>query len=447
MGAFLKNELNKTSLWGSIFQSAGIGVINRLVSIGVRTITIPLLLNYLGVERFGLWMTISSISGYIMFLDFGIGSAIVNELIGFYTEDKNGRANLLITNVLFFFLGTVIILIVATLIALPLIDLNAIFHLKSLIAQHEVASATFIALIMFYMQLISQIVLKIPYTLQKGALTETYILIGNLISLAGILYGVYEKLSLPFLVFFLTGTMLFAAALLIFRLIRKKIYYLAWEGVGAMFKEIRRISKVGFHYLLMQSAGMLLSSLPLTLIVSYHGVGAVAFFGLMSQVMAAVQIPFTVLQQPLWAKLNQFANLRMREAIFSIIKNYVLYAFLYSCLAACFLIFAVNYALNIFLHKDILIPLSLRAPFAIWCACGLIAGGGLGTLIMALGLTKQMAAISVFQLVVFLVTSYWLIPKSAATGAVWSIVFAYTLSFPFIIRLVWLKIFSNRHDN
>jgi len=56
------------------------GFAARGVSMGASLITIPLTLHYLGNERFGLWMTISSIVAMATFADFGIGNGVVNML-------------------------------------------------------------------------------------------------------------------------------------------------------------------------------------------------------------------------------------------------------------------------------------------------------------------------------------------------------------------------------
>src|ERR1035438_2273421 len=49
----------------------GIGTLMALVSV-------PLTLGYLGKERYGLWMTISSIVAMLSFADFGMGNGLLN---------------------------------------------------------------------------------------------------------------------------------------------------------------------------------------------------------------------------------------------------------------------------------------------------------------------------------------------------------------------------------
>ena len=61
--------------------------ISRAVRIGVTLITIPLTLHYLGNERFGLWMTISSVLAMAGFADFGVGNGVLNTVSTAYGKD------------------------------------------------------------------------------------------------------------------------------------------------------------------------------------------------------------------------------------------------------------------------------------------------------------------------------------------------------------------------
>ena len=57
----------------SAVGAKGIGIVTVLISV-------PLTVEYLGAERFGLWMTISSISALLSFSDFGMGGGLLNAI-------------------------------------------------------------------------------------------------------------------------------------------------------------------------------------------------------------------------------------------------------------------------------------------------------------------------------------------------------------------------------
>src|SRR6202042_1779317 len=61
----------------------------RVVQIGTSLITVPLTLRYLGNERFGLWMTISSVLAMAAFADFGVGNGVLNTVAQAFGEDDS----------------------------------------------------------------------------------------------------------------------------------------------------------------------------------------------------------------------------------------------------------------------------------------------------------------------------------------------------------------------
>ena len=52
----------------------------RVVSIGTSFYLVPFLTQRMGVSRYGLWLTISSLSAWLTLTDLGLGSALVNDL-------------------------------------------------------------------------------------------------------------------------------------------------------------------------------------------------------------------------------------------------------------------------------------------------------------------------------------------------------------------------------
>ena len=51
-----------------------------MVNILTGLITVPLTLSYLGVDKFGVWMTITGFVAFLSFTDFGLGVGLQNAL-------------------------------------------------------------------------------------------------------------------------------------------------------------------------------------------------------------------------------------------------------------------------------------------------------------------------------------------------------------------------------
>lgn len=61
-----------------IFKSTSIGLVNKAIASIASFILLPLLLNILGTETYGIWMTILSTVGVFGFLDMGISYSLIN---------------------------------------------------------------------------------------------------------------------------------------------------------------------------------------------------------------------------------------------------------------------------------------------------------------------------------------------------------------------------------
>src|SRR5689334_22756939 len=60
----------------------------KIISVGTALISVPLALNYLGAERYGMWMTMSSLVAMLSFADFGIGNGVVNAVANAHGRDQ-----------------------------------------------------------------------------------------------------------------------------------------------------------------------------------------------------------------------------------------------------------------------------------------------------------------------------------------------------------------------
>jgi len=55
-------------------------IFSRAAAIGAAFVSVPFTIKYLGTERYGLWMTVSSISAMLAFSDFGMGNGLLSKV-------------------------------------------------------------------------------------------------------------------------------------------------------------------------------------------------------------------------------------------------------------------------------------------------------------------------------------------------------------------------------
>jgi O-antigen/teichoic acid export membrane protein len=73
------------------------GISSRLISILLSLVTIPILLRYLGVERYGIWLTIWAGAAWLGVLQFGVAPSLLNQLSAVEPTDVHIRKVLVST--------------------------------------------------------------------------------------------------------------------------------------------------------------------------------------------------------------------------------------------------------------------------------------------------------------------------------------------------------------
>ena len=432
---------SSNSLWKPVVRAGGIGAINRVVSILIRLVTIPLTFNYLGNEMYGLWMTIASFSGYIQLLDFGIGSAMINRLTLFYINNEiNQFKKYVYANLLFQTLLALIVFL-SILVIIPLVDWNVLFKLKTNIADSELHFIMLVALFMFLLQLITMLLLKIPYTMQRGALAEIYLLIGNILSALGILFCINNNWGIVALILCITSSTIISALLILIHLsIKNKIaaVFIKFTDMKYVFKDLYR---TGMDYFIIQVVGVLILTLQYSILAYYHGVASVASYGIMFQVLIAIQIPFSVLQQPLWSKFVELIAINKYHEVGVALKKYIKLAGVYSLFILVIYLLFLPIILGYVMKQPIESSFELRLGFSLWAIAGLLAGGGVGACLLAMNLTRELAYINIFQFIVFIGAAFIFVPHYSAVGMIGSIILMYIVTMPIIFTLLKKKVF------
>jgi O-antigen/teichoic acid export membrane protein len=423
-------QMVRLSAWQPVIKSARIAAINKALGICCRLITIPLLINHLGQERYGLWVTIASFSAYVLILDFGIGSSLINKLTVLYTSFDRDNADVFVSSALLVLSSVVVCCGILAFLIIPNIDWGVLFKLSNDELGREALWSVSIVLLIFFLQLPFSIILKIPYAMQEGWLTESYQILGTVISLVGIVLGVLVGAGFNVIIISLAGSTLFSEVFLLTHLLLSGKYRFVLPSLSKFIEHFGDLSRASLDFMLMQTVSILVNNLQFTLLAVYKGAGAVASYGLITQVLIALQVPFSALQQPMWTRMAQSAYHSEHKNILEMLKRYIRCAAIYSLLAACIMLFMINPIFAIMLHKSIFLPLNLRIGFAMACTLGLIAGGGLGTVLLALDLSRPMSLMALTQLILFLVCVVLFVPGYGAVAMVSSVCMTYSIGIP-----------------
>ena len=184
----------------------GVAVLTALVSV-------PLTLHYLGTERYGLWMTISSTVAMLGFADLGMGNGLLNAISEANGRDDREAAREYVSSAFFMLLAVSILLGIGFGLIYSWVPWQRVFNVSESLAVAEAAPAVLILVGCFLLNVPLGIVQRVQMGYQEGFVNSLWQGLGNLMGLGGVLTAIHFRAGLPWLVFAMAGAPMLASAL------------------------------------------------------------------------------------------------------------------------------------------------------------------------------------------------------------------------------------------
>jgi O-antigen/teichoic acid export membrane protein len=184
----------------SLMRGTAAAIVARAIGSLTGIITVPLTVRYLGAERYGAWMTISSVLIFLGFSDFGLAASLTNALGNAFGKDDREGARRYVTTALFALSVVAILLVLAGItFARPLARL--IFPtVDPAVLDGEIIPALIIALSIFALNFPLMVTNRVLAAYQENATANLWIMASSVANLIGILVVIQFRGGLPLLV-------------------------------------------------------------------------------------------------------------------------------------------------------------------------------------------------------------------------------------------------------
>jgi O-antigen/teichoic acid export membrane protein len=195
------------------FLTGGTATLARVVQVGTSLITVPLTLKYLGNERFGLWMTISSVLAMAAFADFGVGNGVLNTVAKAYGKDDVEGIRKAVSSG-FAVLNTIAAVLLSLFFCVyRFVSWGDFFHVISPQARSEAGPALAVFAVCFAFNIAMDVVQRVQLGLQQGYRYGFWQLCGSILGFVGVLGEIWLRAGLPMLVVAIAGAPILATAL------------------------------------------------------------------------------------------------------------------------------------------------------------------------------------------------------------------------------------------
>jgi len=181
------------------FRGAAAQALSRVIMMVLPLVTIPLTINYLGHERFGMWMAISSLSALFAVTEGGISNALITPVAQANALRDDGAIRRLLASAMALIVPVAVVIGCLALCAGGLVPWRSVLNLKSDLAVREAAPVFQILGAAVAISFVSSAGLKMRRGLHHIAAVATWETLGALLAVPALLAATVLKLGTPWL--------------------------------------------------------------------------------------------------------------------------------------------------------------------------------------------------------------------------------------------------------
>ena len=414
--------------------TAAAAALAKVVSVGTALISIPLTLHYLGAERFGMWMTISSLIAMLAFADFGIANGVMSVVSSAHGRDDLMALRRVVASGFFLLVGIGTAVIAAFAAAYAFVPWPAVFNVTTTHAAAEGGPALAVFMACFAANIPLALVNRVQMGLQQGFAASLWQCVGSAGALAGVLWAIRAEAGLPWLVLALAGAPSLAAllnSLHFFFKVRPDLLP-QWQSVSRAV--CRQVAGTGALFFILQLVVAVAYSSDSIVIAQLMGAEAVAQYAVPEKLFGLIAMVIAMVLAPLWPAYGEAIARGDSEWVRATLKRSLTIAILTAAVLATLLVTLAPQILHLWVRDAVVPSLGLLVAFAVW---KVIEAGGNAVAVFLNGahVIRLQVFVSLTTAVAALALKIALVPIIGIAGAVWATVAAYVVfaAIPFLI--------------
>lgn len=337
----------------------------RGVSMAISLVLLPLTLRYLSSAEYGMWITLNSIMGWVMWLDVGLGNGLRNRFAVALAHDDRALAKSYVSTTYLFVGGTSVVLFLLYVGVHPFLSWSGILNTPQVMEQ-ELSRLALVVLFFFCVRLVASLIGTVLMADQQPALNALLEVLVNAVSLVATLLLTW---FLPGSLFWL-GTSLAAAMVLVPLCGNLILFRGTYRDVAPSFRSVnvthaRELMSIGVQFFVLQIAGLVLFTSSNIIITQLFGPEEVTKYNIAFKYFGVPSMAFMVLLTPFWSAYTEayargdhgwiersFRSLKRMLVVFTI--------------GVVIMLVLADRAYDLWLRRHVDIPFSLSATLALY---------------------------------------------------------------------------------
>ncbi len=403
--------------------SALLAIIARVVGFATWFVSVPLVIGYLGSERYGMWITMSSLVAVLGPLDLGIGLGLMMQVSDANGRDDRAAARRAISTAVAMLLLIAAVSSVVFALVYPAIPWAHVFNVESQAAVVEAGPAAAVLFTAFALGLPLGIVGQVQLAYQSGYISSAWAIVGNLGSLVALLAVIFLRESMPMLVVALTGGGLAAAALNGWFLFRRQRPWLMPRRRDVERSTGRSLLGTGALFLVLQIAGLAAFGLDNVVIAQILGPQMVQEYAVPARLFMLAPALLAFALTPLWPAYRESLSRGDGAWVRRTVRRSIALAAVVNVPSGVILVVVAPWLLQVWVGSAVHPTQLLMVGLGLWTMMNTL-NGPFAALLNGANVVGFQASCAVVMAVANVTISILLVQRIGVSGAVWGSVIA-----------------------
>ncbi len=351
---------HRRAAWTSL---ASLGA--KMASVLTILVTAPLSIHYLGMERYGMWMTIAAAVTMLSSADLGIGNGLMTLIAEAHGHGDTKSVRQYVGSAAAMLSAVAAVILLITLLVYPHLHWSSLIRVTSPDALHDVGPTFLVLMVCFAFNMPLGISTRVLYGYQEGYLANLWIMLGSVLALAAVLLSVHLHMGLPWLVLGFAGAPVLALALNALRLFGKDRPWLRPTLRDVHAETSRRLFSMGILFFILQTSLAVGFQSDSIVIAHFMGAEKVALYSLTARLFSLCGVLLNFIIMPLWPAYSEAAAKGDHEWLIRTFRRSLLFAISFSIVTNLLLVFAGRLILRIWIGPQVVPTLALLIGLAI----------------------------------------------------------------------------------
>jgi O-antigen/teichoic acid export membrane protein len=284
-----------------IALTTGTSFAARLLTSLIPFVTIPLTLKYLGNERYGLWMTITTFTSFLAFSDLGLGNGLLTAISQANGEDDREKARRCVASTFYIFMLMGVVISGVYWLACPYIPWGLVFNATSSETTKDAQSIATVIILCFALGIPLGVVQRVQAGYQDGFQSNLWQCASSFVGMLAVIAAIKAQVPVSILVLVYTLVPLVVTAL-------NGVYYFSFQRKFLTptishfhWPTAKGLLAKGIYFLFLSILTAVGLNADNLIIAHTKGLDSVAGFSVALKLASILSLIPAFIYQPLWS--------------------------------------------------------------------------------------------------------------------------------------------------